>query len=63
MVDAPPRIDAFIATLSRFDLIDLSRTGATAMPGTSSYKEAAQRGVDHVRHLVVPMNRQLRREK
>ena len=36
MVDSPERIDAFIATLEEFDLLDLSRTGATAIPGTTS---------------------------
>ena len=35
IVDAPERIDAFIATLREFDLIDLSRTGATAIPSTT----------------------------
>lgn len=32
MVDAPTRIDAFIAALSVLNVVDLSRTGATAMP-------------------------------
>ena len=32
IVDAPERIDAFLASLSKFHIVDLSRTGPTAMP-------------------------------
>jgi acetolactate synthase-1/3 small subunit len=45
VVDAPARIDAFIATLQEFDLLDLSRTGATAIPSTHPVQEAV--GFDH----------------
>jgi acetolactate synthase-1/3 small subunit len=36
LADAPERIDAFVATLSRFGLVDMSRTGATAIPETAA---------------------------
>jgi acetolactate synthase I/III small subunit len=41
IVDAPERIDAFIAILKPFALVDLSRTGATAIPGTVSVQLTA----------------------
>ena len=52
IVDAPERIDAFIATLSEFDLIDLSRTGATAIPATVKLRQAEAFNADNVTHLL-----------
>jgi acetolactate synthase-1/3 small subunit len=43
LADAPERIDAFVATLSGFTLIDLSRTGATAIPETTAVDVEAAR--------------------
>ena len=47
MVDSPARIDAFIAALGPFKLIDLSRTGATSVPDAQS----VQNVLDTVRNL------------
>jgi acetolactate synthase I/III small subunit len=48
IVDAPERIDAFIKVLKQFELIDLSRTGATAIPGMVSVQLTATDDNDQV---------------
>lgn len=51
IADAPERIDAFINILRQFDLVDLSRTGATAIPGTVSVQLGAA-GDTHHDHVI-----------
>lgn len=59
MVGSPDRIDTFIAALAHFQIIDLSRTGATAMPAhvpvVQVQAHAEPRQSNHLQTLVMNM--------
>ena len=62
MVDAPTRIDAFLESLASFRVIDLSRTGATAIPSSNRVVQAPDSQMPWVREVLATVERHLKQE-